>query len=72
MYIDLYVAQLRLGELREQAARHRRLQAILATRPGWRLTAPHALARLARRLLGGPPGARSPAGTIGAARKHPC
>ena len=53
MDINLYVTELRLAELREQAARRRLLQAARATRSPVRVTLGQALIRLGRLLLGG-------------------
>jgi hypothetical protein len=69
--IDLSVVELRLAELREQAALRRLLQAARATRPTLRVTLGQALIRLGRLLLGGFSVPLSPTRTIGAP-KEPC
>jgi hypothetical protein len=71
MDINLYVTELRLAELREQAARRRLLQAARSTRPPLRVTLGQALIRLGRLLLGGFSVPLSPTRTIGAP-KEPC
>ena len=66
MDIDLYVVELRLAEVRQQAALRRLLQAARATRPPVRVTLGQALIRLGRLLLGGFSVPLSPTRTTGA------
>jgi hypothetical protein len=51
MDIDLYVAELRLAELREQATRHHLARAARSLRPGIRVGLRQALTRLNDRVL---------------------
>jgi hypothetical protein len=71
MDINLYVTELRLAELREEAARRRLLQAARATRSAVRVRLGQALIRLGHLLLGGFSVALSPNRTIGVP-KEPC
>ena len=71
MDINLYVAELRLAELREQAARRRLRQAARSTRPSLRVTLGQALIRLCRPLLAGFSVPVSSTRTIGAPQE-PC
>ena len=70
MDINLYVVELRLAELREQAARRRLRQAARSTQPPLRVTLGQALIRLGHLLLGFSVPVR-PTRTIGAP-KGPC
>lgn len=70
MDIDLYVVELRLAEVREQAALRRLLQAARATRPTLRVTLGQALIRLGRLLLGGFSVPLSPTRPIGAPKER--
>jgi hypothetical protein len=71
MDINLYVAELRLAELREQAARRPLRQAARSTRPPLRVALGQALIWLGRLLLGGFSVPVSPTRTIGTPQE-PC
>jgi hypothetical protein len=71
MDINLYVAELRLAELREQAARRRLRKTAGSTRPPLRVTLGQALIWLGRLLVGGFSVPLSPTRTI-RAPNEPC
>jgi hypothetical protein len=71
MDMNLYVAELRLAELRDQAAHHRLVRVARSARSPLRVTLGQALIRLGHQLLAGFPVPPSPTRTIGA-REEPC
>jgi hypothetical protein len=68
MDMNLYLAELRLAELREQAARRRRVQAARSARPALRVTLGQALIGLGHQLLARVTVSQAPTQSIGAQR----
>jgi len=71
MDVNLYVAELRLAELRDQATRHRLARVARSTRPPLRVTLGQALIRLGHELLAGFTAPQRRSRTLGT-KNEPC